>query len=77
MQWHESDKGLQRSLEFSNQTELAEFVLQLAKVSDAMGHHADMQISYNCLNLTVITHDQRRITEKDWQLCSEIDALCT
>lgn len=75
MHWLESDTGLKRTLEFTDQTELAEFVLRLAKISDAMGHHADMRVVYNQLDLSVITHDAQKVTAKDWALCAEIDRL--
>ncbi len=75
MNWNTSDQGIQATLEFENQTELAEFVLKLARLSDAMQHHADMDIRYNKLHLNIFTHDENAITEKDETLCREIELL--
>lgn len=74
--WSTTKYGLQRSLTFRNQTELAEFVLTLAKLSDRDKHHADMKIVYNELHLTIVTHDENhQLTEKDWALAEKIDGL--
>jgi len=73
MNWNKTENGYRATLTFENQTELAEFVLELAKISDKRQHHADMDIRYNKLHLTVFTHDQQKITEKDEALCREIE----
>lgn len=66
--WENTDKALVRQFVFSNQTELAEFVLLVAKYSDEVNHHADMQIS-ECrkLRLSITTHDdQNQLTPLDF-----------
>ena len=73
MNWKKTENGYQGTLTFENQTELAEFVLELAQLSDTRQHHADMEIRHNKLHLTVFTHDQQKITEKDEALCREIE----
>ena len=75
MNWNITAHGITGEIKFSDQTELAEFVLKLAKISDNIAHHADMVISYNTLLLTVFTHDQQSVTEKDHDLCREIEKL--
>lgn len=75
MNWNKTDSGYKTTLNFENQTELAEFVLKLARISDNQQHHADMDIRYNKLHLSVFSHDQQAITEKDDVLCHEIEQL--
>jgi len=75
MEWNTTPTGIQGELIFENQTELATFVLQLAKISDAMQHHADLDIRYNRLQLNIFTHDENAITEKDRLLCQQIEKL--
>ena len=75
MNWNKSEQGIQATLIFEDQTTLTEFVLKLAKISDAIQHHADMDIRYNKLYLKIITHDAKAITEKDEALCREIENL--
>ncbi|PWL32883.1 MAG: hypothetical protein DCO96_00600 [Fluviicola sp. XM-24bin1] len=73
--WNKTEQGIQTNLVFENQTELAEFVLKLAQISDAMQHHADMDIRYNKLYLNIFTYDKNAITEMDAALCKEIEKL--
>jgi 4a-hydroxytetrahydrobiopterin dehydratase len=75
MEWKTTATGIQGFIEFKDQTELAEFVLKLAQLSDKMNHHADMEISYNRLSLNIFTHDKAAVTSKDENLCQEIEKL--
>lgn len=75
MNWEETTTGLRRLLRFESQTELAEFVLKLARLSDGLNHHADMKIRYNQLELSIFTHDKQLVTELDWNLAQEIDKM--
>lgn len=75
MNWKETENGIQTTLKFQDQSALAEFVLQIARLSDKIQHHADMDIRYNQLHINIITHDANAITEKDYALCREIESL--
>lgn len=75
MSWSKEEKGLVKRFTFLNQTELAEFVLKIAALSDKENHHADMTIVYNKLELSLITHDKGCITEQDWKMSTEIDRI--
>lgn len=75
MEWIETPKGIQGTLTFDSQTQLAQFVVRLATISDEKQHHADMDIRYNRLYLTIFTHDKHAITQKDWNLCKSIETL--
>ncbi|MDC0099431.1 4a-hydroxytetrahydrobiopterin dehydratase [Crocinitomicaceae bacterium] len=75
MSWKKNDENLEKQFVFKNQTELAEAVLVLARHSDEIGHHADLQIHYNRLDVSITTHDAGRLTEKDYTLAKVIDGL--
>ena len=75
MNWLVKEKEIAGVMEFENQTELAKFVLELAKHSDRINHHADLSIRYNVLNITITTHDSGVPTEKDFNLQSDIDRI--
>ena len=65
--WRIEEDALVREFIFDNQTALAEFVLRVAKYSDEVNHHADMQIS-ECrkLQLSITTHDENGLTPLDF-----------
>ncbi len=75
MKWQTKDGRLSAELSFKDQTTLAEYLLMVAKLSDEIGHHADMEIRYNKLVLSLYTHDVNAITEKDIELSKKLSEL--
>jgi len=47
-------------------------VAQLAELHD---HHPDWSNSYNKVNITLISHDKKQVTERDFRLADAIDKL--
>jgi len=75
MNWTENKDGLKSELQFTDQTELAEFVLKLSQLSDKIEHHADLDIRYNKLSLRLISHDVNAITDRDRKMAANIEKL--
>lgn len=75
MSWKKKDDKLEKQFVFMNQTELAEAVLILARHSDEIGHHADLQVHYNKLDVSITTHDKGGLTERDYALAKVIDGM--
>lgn len=74
--WQLTEKGLFRSLRFESFRALTHFLAQLAPVADALDHHPDCVIRKAVvLDVYLITHDQKSVTEKDYNLAREIDKL--
>jgi 4a-hydroxytetrahydrobiopterin dehydratase len=49
---------------------------KIAEIAEAEGHHPDIFIhEWNKLTLTLSTHSEGGVTEKDFSLASKIDAL--
>lgn len=74
--WENTGSELIREFVFQNQTELAEFVLKVARFSDEVNHHADMQIR-ECrkLRVGISTHDQNALTELDFKWAHGCNSL--
>ena len=74
--WNNTGSALSRSFVFGNQTELAEFVLMVAKYSDEVNHHANMRIT-ECrkLELSISTHDKNQLTELDFDWAKGLNEL--
>lgn len=66
--WENTGSELIREFMFESQTQLAEFVLKVARYSDEVNHHADMEIS-QCrkLRVCISTHDENELTELDYK----------
>ncbi|MDG1332870.1 MAG: 4a-hydroxytetrahydrobiopterin dehydratase [Crocinitomicaceae bacterium] len=75
--WKNTGEALVREFVFKDQTELGEFVLQVAKYSDAVNHHADMRISeWRKLELSITTHDDgNQLTQKDFDWAKGVNEL--
>jgi 4a-hydroxytetrahydrobiopterin dehydratase len=76
MNWLIKDDKLSREFSFSNQSELAVFVLKIAQYADKVAHHPDMYI-YKCsqLKIELFTHDLNAIGAKDYAMAAYIDEL--
>lgn len=69
MKWKDVNNKLILDLEFKNQTDLAHFLLKVAKLSDKIDHHSDMYI-YDCfkLRLVLFSHAKQGISDLDHEL---------
>lgn len=76
MAYQEIAGKLTWNIQLKNQTEVAELVLQIAKLADAANHHPDMLLhQWNRLQIELFSHDVNAITERDHALAAQIEAL--
>ena len=74
-QWSELNSEIQRTYQFDDFKQAMAFVNRVAQLAEQRQHHPDILIRYNKITLTLSTHDAGGITDKDFQLASEIDQL--
>ncbi|WP_333599924.1 4a-hydroxytetrahydrobiopterin dehydratase [Flavobacterium sp.] len=73
MEWIIKDGKLVSTFEFKSQTELAQFILKIAKQADEMNHHPDYKVfKAFTLEITLFTYDKKAITELDYNLAAYI-----
>ena len=53
------------------------FVNRVAEAAEAADHHPDIKISYNRVKMTLSTHSEGGVTEKDFDLAGRIDEAAT
>lgn len=53
------------------------FVNKVADVAEAEGHHPDIEVFYNVVNLTLWTHAIGGLFDNDFILAAKIDAIVT
>jgi 4a-hydroxytetrahydrobiopterin dehydratase len=51
------------------------FVNKVAILAEAANHHPDITINYRRVHLLLTTHDSGGLTERDFKLAREIDAI--
>ena len=73
--WEVVDDQLQKTYRLETFPEAIQFVQSVAELAESLNHHPDILIKYRFVTLTVSTHDEGGITEKDTTLakgCEEI-----
>jgi len=51
------------------------FVVAVAEAAEAAGHHPDIDIRYDRVELALVTHDSGGVTRRDVELARTIDAI--
>ena len=51
------------------------FVNQVAELAESADHHPDILINYKRVTLTLSTHSAGGLTEKDFDLASQIEKI--
>lgn len=73
-EWRREGDWIIRDFKFENFKRAMEFVNRVADEAEAMDHHPDILIhGWNKLRISVMTHDQGGLTEKDFKLAEQID----
>ena len=76
MSWKIEKKKLTKEFVFSNFVEAVAFVQKIVPLAEAMNHHPDILIyAYKKVKVTLFTHSENKITEKDYALAEKIDVL--
>jgi 4a-hydroxytetrahydrobiopterin dehydratase len=73
--WEVGEKSLVRKLALPSFPEAIAFVVKVAFVAEAADHHPDVLINYRRVTLTLWTHTEGGITEKDFGLAKAINTL--
>lgn len=74
--WQPRDAtAMRRTYQWKGFLEAMVFVNQVAELAESINHHPDMCIRWNQVELTLSTHSQGGLTELDFQLAEQCDAL--
>lgn len=67
--------SLKRDVEFLNFSTAWGFMTQVAMKAEGMEHHPDWSNAYNKVSITLTTHEEKGVTQKDLDLASFINSL--
>ncbi|MBD2202415.1 4a-hydroxytetrahydrobiopterin dehydratase [Calothrix sp. FACHB-1219] len=73
--WTVADKKLEITRKFQDFIQAIEFVNKLVEPSESLGHHPDIEISYNRVKIQLTTHDAGGLTQKDFDLAAVISQI--
>lgn len=74
-QWALTDDHLHREWRFPDFGAAMAFVNRVASLAERVDHHPDISVSYSLVRLDLTTHSAGGLTERDFDLASEIDTL--
>lgn len=76
MIWEQAENKLEKIFYFNNFREAIQFVNQVGEFAEQMNHHPDILLfAYKKVKITLTTHSEGKVTEKDYQLAKQIDSI--
>jgi 4a-hydroxytetrahydrobiopterin dehydratase len=73
--WDLEDDAITKEFAFSGFRPAIDFIDRVAEQAQAARHHPDLRNRYNRVTVTLTTHDEGGITEKDIDLARAIEAV--
>lgn len=73
--WQEKNKKLYRQFSFVNFNEAFLFMQKVAEVAVSLDHHPDWSNSFNKVEISLTTHSEGGVTDKDKQFAERIDKI--
>jgi 4a-hydroxytetrahydrobiopterin dehydratase len=73
--WKKKGATIARTYQFNDFSAAIKFVHAVAGLAEKARHHPDIDIRWNKVTLALTTHDAGGLTEKDFALAKEFDAL--
>ena len=74
-EWSAKAQILSRTFKFEGFLMSIAFVRRIAKQAQKINHHPDIDIRFDKVTLTLTTHDEGGITEKDLSLARQCDEV--
>jgi 4a-hydroxytetrahydrobiopterin dehydratase len=75
--WERHGDMLVRSWQFPSFRRALEFVNQVAALAEKFDHHPEIVLSYRTVQLELSTHSEGGLTDRDFVVAGEINALST
>ena len=72
--WTRSGDEIRKEFKFGDFKQAMTFVNQVADAANAADHHPDIDVRYNKVTMTLSTHSEGGVTNKDIDMASTIDA---
>ncbi|MFH0954909.1 MAG: 4a-hydroxytetrahydrobiopterin dehydratase [Candidatus Micrarchaeota archaeon] len=73
--WQFNKSEIVRLFEFENFKKSVQFVNRIGLSAEKMNHHPDILIQYDKVRVSLSTHPEGGITQKDFDLAFEINGL--
>jgi 4a-hydroxytetrahydrobiopterin dehydratase len=73
--WERSGEAIAKSFDCGDFVGSVRFVQSLVGPAEEMGHHPDLEISWDRVTVTISTHSEGGLTAADFELAGKVDVL--
>jgi 4a-hydroxytetrahydrobiopterin dehydratase len=73
--WRKRGDAIRREFVFKDFAAAMKFVNRIARLAEKAGHHPDIDIRWNKVTLSLSTHSEGGLTEKDIEFAGKVDGL--
>lgn len=73
--WERRGESIVKTFKRGDFVGSVEFVGSLVEPAEALGHHPDIEISWDSVTVRISTHSEGGLTAADFNLAAEIDGL--
>ena len=74
-EWSVAGKAIHKKYTFKSFLPAIAFVNKIAEAAELAGHHPDITINYSVVGISLSTHSEGGVTEKDFNLATQIDHI--
>jgi 4a-hydroxytetrahydrobiopterin dehydratase len=73
--WKHKDNSIQKEFVFKDFKQAISFMVKVGEKAEELNHHPNWSNVYNKVDIALSTHDAGGITDKDFELASEIENI--
>ena len=73
-EWARKGDAIRRVYECGDFVGSTNLVAEIVEPAESMGHHPDLEVSWDKVTVTISTHSEGGLTEADFELAREIDS---
>lgn len=73
--WERRGEAIAKNFSCGDFVGSVKFVESLVGPAEGMGHHPDLEISWDTVTVTISTHSEGGLTGADFELAGKVDAL--
>lgn len=75
--WKFQNNAISKRFDFGNFVQSMAFANQVAAEAEGMNHHPDLLVQYGKVTVTLTSHDEGGVTDRDVALARKIEAART
>lgn len=73
--WKVENSSISKEFTFEDFKSALEFVNKVGELAEEQSHHPDIELGWGRVKITLTTHSEGGVTDKDHQLAEKIDKL--